>query len=87
MTSHHHDPNNEFDQLRGIIKNLIQDNDEFVRMHTPQYFYPFEQLQHLRATVVTCHDALVHTSVSYTHLDVYKRQAWYCPRADYDWFQ
>jgi carbonic anhydrase len=51
----------EFDQLRGIIKNLIQDNDAFVRSHSPEYFDPFEQSQHPRATVVTCADARIHT--------------------------
>lgn len=58
---HTHAPANEFEQLRGIIKNLIQDNDEFVRTHEPEYFDSFEQQQHPRATVVTCSDARVHT--------------------------
>ena len=57
----HETGTNEFEQLRGIIKNLIQDNDEFVRSHEPDYFDPFEQQQHPRATVVTCSDARVHT--------------------------
>ncbi|MEQ1488159.1 MAG: carbonic anhydrase [Methylotenera sp.] len=54
-------PTTEFDQLRGIIKNLIQDNDEFVRTHEPAYFDPFEASQHPRATVVACADARIHT--------------------------
>ncbi|MGB2831615.1 MAG: carbonic anhydrase [Methylotenera sp.] len=59
---HTHDQTtNEFDQLRGIIKNLIQDNDEFVRTHEPAYFDPFEASQHPRATVVACADARIHT--------------------------
>ncbi len=57
----HNSSATEFDQLRGIIKNLIQDNDDFVRAHPPEYFDPFEQSQHPRATVVTCSDARVHT--------------------------
>lgn len=57
----HNQAESDFDQLRGIIKNLIQDNDEFVRSHPPEYFDPFEQSQHPRATVVTCSDARVHT--------------------------
>lgn len=61
MNEHSHSHINEFDQLRGIIKNLIQDNDEFVRTHEPEYFDPFEQSQHPRATVVTCADARIHT--------------------------
>ncbi len=51
----------EFERLRGIIRNLIEDNDEFVRTHPPEYFDPFEQSQHPRATVVTCSDARIHT--------------------------
>jgi carbonic anhydrase len=62
MSTHHHEQaNNEFEQLRGIIKNLIQDNDEFVRTHESEYFASFKQQQHPRATVVTCSDARVHT--------------------------
>ena len=61
-TNHHENPTNEFEQLRGIIKNLIQDNDEFVNSHPPEFFDPFEQQQHPRATVVTCADARVHTT-------------------------
>ena len=52
---------NKFEQLRGIIQNLINDNDEFVRSHSADYFAPFEESQHPRATVVTCADARVHT--------------------------
>lgn len=51
----------QFEQLKGIIQNLLDDNDAFVRSHPPEYFDPFEQLQHPRATVVTCSDARVHT--------------------------
>ena len=58
---HDHDSDAEFDRLRGIIRNLIDDNDEFVRTHPPDYFDPFEQSQHPRATVVTCSDARIHT--------------------------
>lgn len=57
----HNPPTNQFEQLRGIIKNLIQDNDEFVRTHEPEYFDPFELQQHPRATAVTCSDARVHS--------------------------
>ena len=52
MTSSHNNSTNEFDHLRGIIKNLIQDN-EFVRTHEPAYFDSFEQSQHPRATAVS----------------------------------
>jgi carbonic anhydrase len=61
MSQFHRTDDCEFEQLRGIIRNLIQDNDEFVRTHSPEYFDPFEQSQHPRATVVTCSDARIHT--------------------------
>lgn len=51
----------EFERLRGIVRNLIEDNDEFVRTHAPEYFDPFESVQHPRATVVACADARIHT--------------------------
>jgi carbonic anhydrase len=51
----------EAEQLNGIIHNLLQDNDEFVKSHTPDYFQPFTEGQHPRATVVTCSDSRVHT--------------------------
>ncbi len=59
--AHNHSETSQFEQLRGIIKNLITDNDAFVTSHQPEYFAPFEQQQHPRATVVTCSDARVHT--------------------------
>ena len=51
----------ETEQLSGIVRNLLQDNDEFVKSHTPDYFQPFTEGQHPRATVVTCSDSRVHT--------------------------
>lgn len=51
----------ETEQLKGIVQNLLQDNDEFVRSHKPDYFQPFAEGQHPRATVVTCSDSRVHT--------------------------
>jgi carbonic anhydrase len=61
MSQFHRPDDSEFEQLRGIIRNLVQDNDAFVRTHSPEYFDPFEQAQHPRATVVTCSDARIHT--------------------------
>ncbi len=51
----------ETEQLKGIVLNLLQDNDEFVRSHNPEYFKPFSEGQKPRATVVTCSDSRVHT--------------------------
>ena len=51
----------ESEQLKGIVQNLLQDNDEFVSAHKPEYFKPYTEGQHPRATVVTCSDSRVHT--------------------------
>ena len=48
--------------LQGIVKNLVNDNSEFVRTHKPAYFKSFMDGQHPRATVVTCADSRVHES-------------------------
>lgn len=48
--------------LQGIVKNLLQDNSQFVRSHKAAYFKPFIDGQHPRATVVTCADSRVHES-------------------------
>lgn len=48
--------------LQGIVKNLVNDNSEFVRSHKPAYFKSFMEGQHPRATVVTCADSRVHES-------------------------
>ena len=52
---------NETEQLRGIVKNLMDDNSAFVKSHKPDYYKPFSEKQHPRATVVTCSDSRVHT--------------------------
>lgn len=51
----------ETEQLNAIVGNLLQDNDEFVKSHTPDYFKSFTEGQKPRATVVTCSDSRVHT--------------------------
>ncbi len=51
----------EATQLRGIVKNLMDDNTAFVKSHKPDYYKPFAEQQHPRATVVTCSDSRVHT--------------------------
>lgn len=51
----------EASQLRGIVKNLMDDNSAFVKSRKPEYYKPFAEKQHPRATVVTCSDSRVHT--------------------------
>lgn len=48
-------------QLRAIVRNLLDDNSAFVKSHKPDYYKPFAEKQHPRATVVTCSDSRVHT--------------------------
>lgn len=52
---------NETDQLKGIVQNLLQDNEEFVKSHPSDYFKDLADGQKPRATVVTCSDSRVHT--------------------------
>ena len=51
----------ETEQLKGIVQNLLQDNNDFVSSHDQSYFKPFANGQKPRATVVTCSDSRVHT--------------------------
>lgn len=52
---------NEAEQLRGIVRNLLDDNTAFAKSHKADYYKPFADGQHPRATVVTCSDSRVHT--------------------------
>ena len=47
--------------LKGIIRNLLQDNASFVGSHKSNYYKSFMEGQKPRATVVTCSDSRVHT--------------------------
>ncbi|MEW6314195.1 MAG: carbonic anhydrase [Pseudomonadota bacterium] len=60
---HHgeHHGGGEIAQLKGIVKNILQDNKRFVDKHKAGYFKPFTEKQSPRATVVTCSDSRVHT--------------------------
>jgi carbonic anhydrase len=51
----------EAEQLRGIVRNLMDDNTAFAKAHKGDYYKPFADGQHPRATVVTCSDSRVHT--------------------------
>lgn len=46
-------------QLHGIVRNIMDDNAAFVNAHKPDYYKPFIDRQHPRATVVTCSDSRV----------------------------
>lgn len=46
---------------KEIMRNLVQDNAQFVRSHGPAHFSHFVDGQHPRATVVTCSDSRVHS--------------------------
>lgn len=52
---------NEAEQLRGIVRNLMDDNTAFAKSHKADYYKSFVEGQHPRATVVTCADSRVHT--------------------------
>lgn len=46
---------------KGILRNIVQDNRNFMRRNGPDHFAHFMDGQHPRATVVTCSDSRVHT--------------------------
>ncbi len=51
---------NETAQLQGIVRNLMDDNAAFVKSHKADYYKPFIEAQHPRATVIACSDSRVH---------------------------
>jgi carbonic anhydrase len=46
---------------KAMLKNVVQDNQAFVRSHAAAHFSHFQTSQHPRATVITCSDSRVHT--------------------------
>ena len=56
-----HVAGDEVSQLHAVVKKIVDDNAMFVKNHKPDYFKPFSEKQHPRATVVTCSDSRVHT--------------------------
>ena len=50
----HTEPATDNADLKGIIRNLLQDNASFVGSHKSNYYKSFMDGQHPRATVVTC---------------------------------
>ncbi len=57
----HEEHGDEAAQLKAIVKTIVDGNSAFVKSHTSDYFKPFADKQHPRATVVTCSDSRVHT--------------------------
>jgi carbonic anhydrase len=51
---------NYFDTVKGILKNLITDNDRFVKSRDREYFESFINAQTPRATILTCSDSRIH---------------------------
>lgn len=47
-------------QAKAVLKNIVQDNQKFVRSRGPAYYSKFQNEQHPRATVVTCADSRMH---------------------------
>lgn len=52
---------NEKEQIRAIVKNLVTDNQSFVKENNAAHFEGHVKGQKPRATVVTCSDSRVHT--------------------------
>ncbi len=52
---------NEKEQIRAIVKNLVTDNQSFVKSKKTSHFDGHIKGQKPRATVVTCSDSRVHT--------------------------
>lgn len=51
----------EHEMLHGIVRRMLHDNAAFTKSHKSNYFKPFVEGQHPRATVVTCSDSRVQT--------------------------
>ena len=52
---------NEQEQVQAIVKHLLEGNAAFTKSHKAEYYKPFLEKQHPKATVVTCSDSRVHT--------------------------
>lgn len=57
----HEEQSDSNQQLKGMIKEMIGDNDKFMKTHDKSYFEPFISQQKPRATVVGCSDSRFHT--------------------------
>ena len=52
---------NPNEQIKTMIKEMISDNDKFMKTHDKSHFEPFIAHQSPRATVVACADSRFHT--------------------------
>lgn len=59
----------EKDQVREIVRHIIESNDEFVKNLPPDYFVHFVHGQKPMATIVTCADSRLHTHALDIHPD------------------
>jgi carbonic anhydrase len=59
----------EKDQVREIIRHVIESNDDFVNNLPPDYFVHFVHGQKPMATMVTCADSRLHTHALDIHPD------------------
>jgi carbonic anhydrase len=53
--------NDDSNKIRGVLKNLVADNNQFVKDHSQEYFKAFFNGQNPRAVVVGCSDSRFHT--------------------------
>lgn len=61
MRSHNNHNKKETENvIKGILQNLITDNDKFVKSRDKSYFEGFSNSQNPRATVLTCADSRIH---------------------------
>ena len=59
----------EKDQVREIVRHVIESNNEFVKNLPPDYFIHFVHGQKPMATMVTCADSRLHTHALDIHPD------------------
>ncbi|MCB6183890.1 hypothetical protein LIN78_10075 [Leeia sp. TBRC 13508] len=52
----------EEEQLKAIVKNLVNDNTSYMKSHPASFFDPIKEGQYPRATVVTCADSRVQST-------------------------
>lgn len=61
MSSHNkHDKKETENIIKGILQNLITDNEKFVKNRDTSYFEGFSNSQSPRATILTCADSRIH---------------------------
>lgn len=56
----HQSAQGEVQQIKNIVHRILENNAVFMRTHGPDYFKPFIESQHPKATVILCSDSRVH---------------------------